>query len=398
MKIARIIPYFKSSFGGPVNHLKKVILGMQNLDIKNYIYTVSLEKKNFLKIRNRFLTSNEINIFKFVPLLKIYHFFFTPQMIIELVRNKFDIIDLNCVRNFQVDLTLLFYSIFRRNVPILLNTHGTMSTPDISKFRYLFKKAYHIFFEKFLLKRVNYFLVVSKSEKESLIKQKIPAEKILVIFHGKDLLIDSDKILSGNFRKKYKIDEKCIIISCIGRIYKGKGIQTLLKAIPILKKNLTNFKVIIAGKDDGFLGSLKELIKTLNIENDVIFTGFLPKMNNSLWELYKDTDIFISTSYSESFGYTFIEGITFKIPIIFSSQNNIILEDNKSGIYTYYSNYKRLAKEIIQLINDRNYSNTLVSNALNTIKNFPSWDEIIKKNIKLYHLLIKPSQKSTIFK
>lgn len=387
IKIARIIPYFKSSFGGPVNHLMKVILGMQNLDIKNYVYTVNFEKNNFLKNGNKIFTSNKINIFKFTPLLKIYHFFFTPQMIIELLRNKFDIIDLNCVRNFQVDLTLFFHSIFRRNVPILLNTHGTMSTPEISRFRYLFKKAYFIFFEKFLLKRVNYFLVVSKLEKESLIEQKISAEKILIISPGKDLSINLDKILLGNFRKKYSIDENCIIISCIGRIYKGKGIQTLLKAIPILKKNLMNFKVVIAGKDDGFLGNLKELIKILNIENDVIFTGYLPKMNYALWELYKDTDILVSPSYFESFGYVFIEGITFKIPIIFSSQNNIILEDGKSGIYIPYSDYKTLAKNILQLINNRNIVKYLTTNASNSIKDYPDWNSVLKKYYKIYRKL-----------
>ena len=387
IKIARIIPYFKSSFGGPVNHLKKLIFGMRDLDIKNYIYTVNFEKNNFLKNGNKIFTSNKINIFKFTPLLKIYHFFFTPQMIIELLRNKFDIIDLNCVRNFQVDLTLFFYSIFRRNVPILLNTHGTMSTPEISRFRNLFKKVYFIFFEKFLLKRVNYFLVVSKLEKESLIEQKISAEKIIIISHGKDLSINLDKILSGNFRKKYSIDENCIIISCIGRIYRGKGIQTLLKAIPILKNNLMNFKVVIAGKDDGFLGNLKELIKILNIENDVIFTGYLPKMNYALWELYKDTDILVSPSYFESFGYVFVEGITFKIPIIFSSQNDIILEDGKSGIYTPYSDYKTLAKNILQLINNRNIVKYLTTNASNSIKDYPDWNSVLKKYYKIYRKL-----------
>ena len=388
MKVGRIIPYFKSSFGGPVNHLKKIIIGMQNLDIKNFIYTVNFEKNHFIKKRDKKLISDKVNIFKFAPLLKIYHFSFTPQMIIKLLRNKFDIIDLNCVRNFQVDLTLCFYSIFRRNVPILLNTHGTMSTPDVSKLSYLFKKAYYSFFEKFLLKRVNYFLVVSKLEKESLIKQKIPAEKILVISHGKDLSIDPDEITSGNFRKKYNIGKKSIIISCIGRIYKGKGIQTLLKAVPILKKNLVNFKVVIAGRDDGFLGNLKKIIKALNIENDVIFTGHLPKMNYILWELYKDTDILVSTSYSESFGYIFIEGITFKIPIIFSSQNNIILENGRSGVYVPFSDYKRLAKEIIQLINNKNSVEYLTVNAYNSIKSYPDWNLVVKKYYKIYQMLL----------
>jgi len=388
IKIARIIPYFKSSFGGPVNHLKKLILGMRDLDIKNYIITTNVDKKRFLHKRDKILVSNKVNIFKYTPLLKFYHFFLTPQMIVELLKNKFDIIDLRCVRNFQVDLTLIFYSIFRRNVPIILNTHGTMSTPDLSRLNYLFKKVYYIFFEKFLLKRVNYFIVVSKLEKESLIKQKIPAEKILIISHGKDILIDTNKITPGNFRKKYDLDKNPIIISCIGRIFEGKGIQNLLRAIPILEKKVKDFKVVIAGKDDGYLNYLREMVKNLKIENKVLFTGYLPKKNGSLWELIKDTDILVSPSISESFGHVFIEGISFKIPIIYSNQNNILLENNISGIYVPFGNFKILANKINKLIINREYCNFLVSNALNNIEKLPFWDDIIKKHNKLYQILI----------
>lgn len=388
MKIARIIPYFKSSFGGPVNHLKKLLSGMQNLDIENYILTTNVEKKISLLKKNKVVISKRIKIYKYAPIMKYYHFYITPQMIIDLLKNKFDIVDLRCIRNFQVDFTLFFYSIFRRKVPIIINTHGTMSTPDLSIYKHLLKKVFYTFFEKFLLKRVNYFIVVSKLEKESLIKQKIPSEKILTISHGRDVLIDTNNITLGNFRKNYNLDEKTIIISCIGRIFEGKGIQNLLQAIPILKRKIKNFKVVIAGKDDGYLNKLKKIVKNLKIENEAIFTGYLPKMNGSIWELYKDTDILVSPSVSESFGHIFTEGISFKIPIIYSSQNNILLENDISGIYVPFGNSKLLAKKIIKLITNRKYSSVLVSNALNKIEELPTWDKIIKKHQKLYQILI----------
>jgi len=393
IKVARIIPYFKSSFGGPVHHFKKLILGMQDLDIENYIFTTNVDKKHFLKKRDKIIVSNKINIFKYTPLLKFYHFFLTPQMIIDLLKKKFDIIELSCVRNFQVDLTLFIYSIFRRNVPIILIPHATMSTPDLSKFRYLFKKAYHFFLEKFLLKRVNLFIVVSKSEKDSLIKQKILSEKILIITRAKEVLIDSNEIISGNFRKKYNINKNKVIISCIGRIFRGKGIQFLFKAIPKLKEYSKDFKVVIAGKDDGYLNDLKTLNKNLRIENEVLFTGFLPKKNNQLWELYKDTDILISPSISESFGYVFIEGMIFKIPIIYSNKNNRLLKNGKSGIYVPFGNYNLLTQNIIKLINDKKYRDNLVSNALIIIQNLPSWEKIVKKHYKLYQILIEKRHK-----
>ncbi len=62
------------------------------------------------------------------------------------LKNKIDIIDLKCFRNFHVDLTLFINSIIRRKTSIILNTHGTLATPEHSKLSYLFKKAYYIFF------------------------------------------------------------------------------------------------------------------------------------------------------------------------------------------------------------------------------------------------------------
>ena len=386
MKIARIIPYFKTSFGGPVNHLKKIILGLKDYDIENYVYTTNIERKNFLKKRDKKLVSDKLNLFKYTPLLKSYHFFLTPQMFIDLIRNKFDIIDLRCVRNFQVDLTLILYTFIRKDVPILLNTHGTMSTPDLSKIKSFFKKLY-LFFERFLLRRVNYFIVVSELEKKILIKNKIPVEKILIISHGRDVLIDPNKITPGNFRNKYNLDKDTILISCIGRIFEGKGIQYLLKSVPFLKKNVNKFKIIVAGKDDGYLNHLIKITKDLKIDEDIIFTGNLSKQDNSLWELYKDTNILVSPTLSESFGHIFIEGISFKTPIIYSNEDNLFLEDGKSGIYVPFGNFKSIANKIIELIDDKNYVDNLVSNALKTIKKLPLWEEIFKKHYKLYRLL-----------
>lgn len=389
MKIARIIPYFKSGFGGPVNHLKKLLLGMQDLNIENYILTTNIDKKNSLLSKNQILYLKNFKIFKYVPLLKFYHFFLTPQMIVDLIKNKFDIIDLRCFRNFQVDFALLFYSIFRRNIPIIFNTHGTLSTPDLSRIKNLFKKVYYTFFEKFLLKRVNYFIVVSLSEKNILVEKGIPSEKILVISHGKNLLIDSNDIKSGNFRNKYKIDKNTILISCIGRIYQGKGIQYLLRAVPELKKSIKNFKIIITGKNDGFLDYLQELIKSLKIEKEILLVGFLSKKDDQLWELYKDTDFLVSPSLSESFGHVFIEGISFKIPILYSNQNNLFLKDGKSGIYTPFGNYKKIAEAIINLINKPKLKDLLVSNAILALNDFPTWEKIFKIHNKLYQILKK---------
>jgi len=387
MKIARIIPYFSSGFGGPVTYLKNLLKNLQTIDIENYIFTTNIEKKKTFFKRDKKLVSNKIFIYKYTPLLKKRHFFLTPQMIIGLIKNKFDIIELNCVRNFQVDLALFLFSLIRKGTPIILNTHGTMSTPDLSKFKNLFKKIYFILFEKYLLNRVNYFIVSSRTEKNSLIKQKILSEKILIIPQGIDKPLNMNNIIPGKFRKKYGINNDIIIISCIGRIFRGKGIQYLLKAVPILKKNIKKFKIIIAGKDDGYLNNLRTKVENLKIEEDVIFTGFLPKKYNKLWELYKDTDILVAPSISESFGYVLIEGITFKIPIIYSSKNNLLLESDKSGIYVPFGNYKLLARNIINLIKNKDYRNTLVSNALNIIQNLPSWETIVRKHYKLYQFL-----------
>jgi len=130
------------------------------------------------------------------------------------------------------------------------------------------------------------------------------------------------------------------------------------------------------------------MVKNLKIENKILFTGYLPKKNGSLWELIKDTDILVSPSISESFGHVFIEEISFKIPIIYSNQNDILLENNISEIYVPFGNFKILANKINELIINREYCNFLVSNALNDIEKLPFWDYIIKKHNKLYQILI----------
>ncbi len=81
-------------------------------------------------------------------------------------------------------------------------------------------------------------------------------------------------------------------------------------------EKIKNFKVIIAGEDNGYLSALKILIQKLKIEDYVIFTGSLPKNDGMLWNQYKDTDIFVSPSISnqELEGYSGKE--SFRLPII----------------------------------------------------------------------------------
>jgi len=389
MEILRVIQFYSPQCGGSVKSTKNIVKNLYVFeDLNTKLLTTNMINKKEKEKKPTILKAKRLKIFKFKPIFQLGYYYFTPQMVCEILKENYDIVHLHCCRNFQTDLVLFLFSLIRKRIPIIINTHGTLSVPETSNVKRFVKKIYDLFIGKFLLNRVTLFIASSKLEYVSL-KEKLRRKNIISIPHGMDLSINIKKVDGKNFRKKYALSDSTKIISYIGRIYESKGIQYIIQAIPYIKDQIQDFKVIIAGADDGYLDNLKRLISKLKVQDFVIFTGYLSKEDNSLWELYEASDIIVSPSNFESFGHMILESIYFKKPIIYSNPFHEILENNKSGIYIPYSNFRSLSHQLIKLIEDDELVKKLTTNAINSIKKFPNWSSVIKKYYKIYQFLSK---------
>ena len=170
------------------------------------------------------------------------------------------------------------------------------------------------------------------------------------------------------------------IIVYIGRIAHYKGVDDIIKAYYIAKKQIPNLNLVIGGLPDF---KTKQRYHQWKLKyKDIHFIGFIP--NNKIPYYYSLGDIFITYSYaSEGFGLTPIEAIACGTPVICSSlpAYKEVLKDN--AIFVKPKNPQLLSKEIINLLKDDNKKERLIKKAQDFIKIY-SWKKVGQKLEKLY--------------
>lgn len=80
---------------------------------------------------------------------------------------------------------------------------------------------------------------------------------------------------SESIRVKYNIHSADKLLLSVARIEPDKGIQNIARALPLLLQKIKNVKLMIVG-DGSYLNEIKKLVKELDLEDHVIFTGFVP--------------------------------------------------------------------------------------------------------------------------
>jgi glycosyltransferase involved in cell wall biosynthesis len=206
-----------------------------------------------------------------------------------------------------------------------------------------------------IMQKADAVICVSNSIKEYIQKHYQTSEnKITVIPRGIDLELfnpkNIDEIFIENFKKEFNLKDK-FIVSSVGRVTQLKDYETFIKAIFLVKKDISNVIGLIVGgvrsdKKD-YLNSLKKLIKELNLEENIIFTGSQSRIE----QIYALSDVVISSSKKpESFGRAVAEAICMNKPVIATNHGGVkdIIIDNVNGFFFEVGDDKELALNIIK--------------------------------------------------
>jgi len=82
-------------------------------------------------------------------------------------------------------------------------------------------------------------------------------------------------IFSDPFREKYEFYEENVI-AYIGRIHPSKGLDVLVKALPLIAREAGDFTVVIAGGGfEAYSRSLLKLAEKLRVEDKVRILGYI---------------------------------------------------------------------------------------------------------------------------
>jgi glycosyltransferase involved in cell wall biosynthesis len=216
---------------------------------------------------------------------------------------------------------------------------------------------------------------VSSFTKEQLIKKSVPASKIVVIPNGAD--IEACKKLEA---KKYKQPT----ISCVARLIKTKRIDTLIKAVSLVKKDIPEIKCRIVGGGEE-KNNLKMQIASLKLEKNVTLLGFVKKNEDVLKEI-KKSDIFCHPSAVEGFGIVIIEAMACGIPYVCSDIPPFVevTKNGTGGRIFKLNDSDDLAQKILQVLRLNKTDRTALIKEGNKQVLSYSWDNTTKQTEQVY--------------
>jgi len=241
--------------------------------------------------------------------------------------------------------------------------------------RLLIKRWYSfLYMQKRVANKISHILTVSESAKKDIHRDfKIDLEKIFVVHNG----VDFEKFRPLPHIKK----EPFRIITTASADVPLKGLNYLIEAIFIVKKEFPQIKLTVIGKPKKG-GPTEKIIKDYSLENIIKFISGLDE--ERLVEEYALSSLVVIPSLYEGFGLPAAEAMACEKPVISTTGGALKEVVGDAGILVPPADPKALARAIIYAFNNQKKMEELGKKARKRIIENFDWNLAAKKTVELY--------------
>jgi len=184
----------------------------------------------------------------------------------------------------------------------------------------------------------------------------------------------------------------------VGRIEPLKGVDTLIRAMALVKENCKSFRcphylVIIGGdpetdpeKMSAEMRRLQSLCQELGLDEIVLFLG--KRDQNTLPYYYSAAEVVVMPSHYESFGMVALEAMACGTPVIASRVGGLafLVQEGETGFFVPSQDPVALSQKLRLLFVDNNLRAAFGRKAAEYAKGF-SWERITSKMMAVYQAL-----------
>jgi glycosyltransferase involved in cell wall biosynthesis len=343
MKILISVSYYAPHISGLTNSIKNLAEGLANKT--NSISVLTTQHKRTLSLNE---VINKVQVYRVPYALKLQKGFIMPFYFIPLIKQLW------------------------KNDCIFINLPQAEGIIGAIVARLLGKKVVSVYacevslpksFSTFIIEQVltfSHFVTLTLSHKVVTLSDDY-AEHTKLLHHFKKKTVEiypyiKNPIRSSSFTvesdKKYRI-------GFLGRISAEKGLEYLLEAVPILKKQLgDNFVLLLAGPkavgEEKYIQRIESLAKKHS--NNVEFVSELA--DNKMAAFYASLDVLVlpSINATEAFGMVQVEAMLCGIPVVASNLPGVrvpVLETGMGEIAKKEDSVD-LANKIVKVIKNKN--------------------------------------------
>ncbi len=161
------------------------------------------------------------------------------------------------------------------------------------------------------------------------------------------------------------------------RLVEWKGLDGIIRAVAILKKQFPDVRAVILG-DGPEEENLKKLARELGVADSISMPGRVSRAET--WHVRKSSEVYVLNSSYEGLPHTVLTSFAAQIPTVATntSGTNEAVYDGESGLLVPVGDDQALANAIARLFNDPELRKKLVAGADKILAEKFSWDAHLK--------------------
>ena len=293
---------------------------------------------------------SELNIFKIL------------SVAIYLKRNRIDIV----IPNITKDVRMVGIAAKLAGVKLIVARHGAFMIS--AKFRY--KWTYNLLVDK-IITNSN---AIKKYYDSFGWMQK---DKVKVVLNGVEIPQNIETI---DLRAKYNLEKDIFLFGVFGRLASQKGLDVLIKAIPLVKND--NFVVLLFGEGNQ-RSLLEKMINDYELQKKVFLKGHL----DNVYPYMSGVDCTILSSYSEGMPNTVLESMLLGKLVISTNIVDMpeIVKDGEEGLIVKVGDEESLAKAMERAIEEFSNLKKFGKNAQKKAKEEYTLDKMISNIEDLFY-------------
>jgi len=372
MKIALVAPYDFAHPGGVTNHISA--LDREYTQIGHDVRIIAPASRTIMDFGERFIPiGRPYPIPSSESIIRIPISLHLAPTIKEVVgREKFDLIHLH-----EPFMPMLCSAVLRFSDAVNVGTfHAAEGKPGYNWGRpistWMIRRRLHNLHGK---------IVVSQAAL-SYHSRYIPGP-FEIIPNGVDLGQFSDDVAPF---EQYLDGKKNILF--LSRLEFRKGLNYLLNAFLLVKREMPDVRLIVAGSGTRLRRRYERWVRKTGLENDVVFTGFVPEEEKARY--YKTADIFsVPATGRESQGLILLEAMAMGKPVVATSIAGYasVITHGEDGLLVPPCNYHELSRALLTLLEDEKLRQQMGANGRVNAQDY-DWKVVSHKLLDFYQRTI----------
>ncbi len=158
-------------------------------------------------------------------------------------------------------------------------------------------------------------IAVSEAVRQHLIRQGVSAPQVSTVHNGLPPVEVPDR---AQVRAELGLSESDFVVVSVSRLVELKGLQYGIEAMAKLRDELPGLRYLIVG-DGPYKSNLEQLVKSLGLEQTVLFTGYSTDIHRPL----AAADLFLFPTLKEAMGLVLLEAMQNRLPCVASDVGGI---------------------------------------------------------------------------